>query len=280
MLTGEVCAVDHSFKITKHIAKVNSVLVFTALLTVTNEKGEIRVCSLVETKSHSQYELALKRTSNSLSLYGHAQPTVFYMDNMGDKEFLEKIFPSLCSNVVPIEKYAELEPLTLPNDITVSVKKSEQAIDNAMRTILDLLFDNDTIDPIVVGLDAEWNTETSDREYITGCGQTAVLQIALDSNIFILQIGNMLAGGHLPLLSKQVLANPCIIKVGHGVVADLKYLERTCQSPVPFQGAIDLGKFAKERLVTSTVQCSLADLCAVVLHQRLNKNVTQRVSTA
>lgn len=56
MLTGNVCAIDHSFKLTKHVAKVNGVQVF---LTVTNEKGEIWVCNLVASKAHSRFELAL-----------------------------------------------------------------------------------------------------------------------------------------------------------------------------------------------------------------------------
>ncbi|KAG6875262.1 hypothetical protein C0992_004529 [Termitomyces sp. T32_za158] len=280
MLTGEVCAIDHSFKLTKHIAKVNGVPVFIALLTVTNEKGEIRICDFVETKSHSQYEFALTQMSQSLNQYGHIQPTVFYTDNMADKEFLEKCFPSLCCGVIPVEKYAELNPFTLPGHINVSVKKSERAIEDAMCTILDLLSDNDTTSSIVIGLDAEWNIETSESGYITGRGQTAIIQIALDSNIFILQVGLMLAGKHLPLLLRQVLANPYIIKVGRGITADLKYLEQACQSSVPFQGALDLAQFAKDRLVVSTARCSLADLCATVLHQRLNKNITQRLSTA
>ncbi|KIK66743.1 hypothetical protein GYMLUDRAFT_69852 [Collybiopsis luxurians FD-317 M1] len=59
MLTGEICTIDHSFKVTKQIAKINGVQVFVALLTVTNEKGEIWLCNLVASKSHSQFELAL-----------------------------------------------------------------------------------------------------------------------------------------------------------------------------------------------------------------------------
>lgn len=66
-----------------------------ALLTVTNEMGEIRVCNLVATKAHSQFELALEYMRGSLERYGHDLPEVFYMDNMLDKEFLEKCFPSL-----------------------------------------------------------------------------------------------------------------------------------------------------------------------------------------
>jgi hypothetical protein len=93
------------------------------LLTVTNEKGEIQVCDLVATKAHSQFELALKRMQESLDLYGHSQPTLFYTDNMADKAFLEASFPSLRQNVVPVEKYSHLEPIAIPN-IHVLIKNS------------------------------------------------------------------------------------------------------------------------------------------------------------
>ncbi|KAJ7863662.1 hypothetical protein B0H13DRAFT_2354087 [Mycena leptocephala] len=75
LLAALICAIDHSFKLAKHIAKVNGEQIFIALLTITNEKGEIRVCNLVATKSHSQFELALNRMRESLILYGHDQPT-------------------------------------------------------------------------------------------------------------------------------------------------------------------------------------------------------------
>ncbi|KAJ3753482.1 hypothetical protein EV360DRAFT_74483 [Lentinula raphanica] len=52
---GRICAIDHSHKLAKHIAKVDGVPIFTALLTVTNDRGEIRVCNFVTTKSHSQF---------------------------------------------------------------------------------------------------------------------------------------------------------------------------------------------------------------------------------
>ena len=40
-------------------ADVDGEQVFTALLTITNEKGEIRTCNVVATKAQSQTELAL-----------------------------------------------------------------------------------------------------------------------------------------------------------------------------------------------------------------------------
>src|SRR6266516_5264262 len=94
---------------TKHIAKVNGVPTYPGLLTVTNEKGEIRVCALVATKSHSQFEIALKSMQESLHLYGHSQPAIFYPDNMADKQFLEASFPSLREDIIPVEKYAHLD---------------------------------------------------------------------------------------------------------------------------------------------------------------------------
>ncbi|GLB43789.1 putative essential for the formation of DNA replication focal centers [Lyophyllum shimeji] len=280
MLTGSICGIDHSFKLAKHVSKVDGVQVFTALLTVTNEKGEIRVCNLVATKSHSQFELALQRMRASLELYGHDQPDVFYTDNMADKEFLEKCFPSLRRDVVPIEKHSHLDPLSIPDHVQISVKRSITTIDDAMRTLLDLLPDDDEMGSLVIGLDAEWNIETSERGYVTGRGQTAVLQIAHGTNIFIMQIGQMLAGNQLPPLLKQVLANPRILKVGRCVAGDLKYLQQACRSDIPFVGGMDIARLARDRLLVPTARASLSDLSAAVLNRRLNKNVVERISTA
>src|SRR5277367_4315162 len=109
-------------------------MIFTGLLTVTNERGEIRVCALVATKSHSQFELTLKEMQLSLNLFGHSQPHVFYTDNMADKQFLEVSFPSLRGDVVPVEKYAHLDPLVIPTNIVVSMKDTSSAIDDTICT--------------------------------------------------------------------------------------------------------------------------------------------------
>ena len=110
---------------------------FTAIISVTNERNEIRVCNFVATKSHSQFELALKDVCNSLKLYGHPQPSIFYTDNISDKKFLEDCFPSLRQGVTPVEKYSHLEELVIPSDTAILVKNNSNAINDAMRTILD-----------------------------------------------------------------------------------------------------------------------------------------------
>jgi len=63
------------------------------------------------------------------------------------------------------------------------------------------------------------------------------------------------------------------------VSSDLKYLEMACHSPMPFTGALDLARFAKERLVVPNAKVSLADLCAATLQKRLPKNTPAHIST-
>ncbi|KAJ7462855.1 hypothetical protein FB451DRAFT_989406, partial [Mycena latifolia] len=234
LLTALICAIDHSFKLAKHIAKVNGEQVFIALLTITNQKGEIRVCNLVATKSHSQFELALNRMRESLHRYGHDQPEIFYTDNMADKDFLERCFPSLREDVIAVEKHSHLEALEIPTTISVIIMDEVDKIDEAMRSILHDIPEDDEDSKLILFLDSEWNVETSPRGYVTGRGTTAILQLAYKDKIYIMQIGQMLAGGRLPAVLKQVLQNPRILKVGRSVAADLKYLQDACASSLQF----------------------------------------------
>ncbi|KAJ7890219.1 ribonuclease H-like domain-containing protein [Mycena leptocephala] len=282
MLSGFVNGVDHSFKVAKHIAKVNGEQVFIALLTVTNEKGEIRVCNLVATKSHSQFELALTRMAESLRRYGHAEPAIFYTDNMADKEFLERCFPSLRNGVVPVEKYAHLPALEISPNVGVCVIKSRSEIDTAMRTILQDVPDDSDNDPrkIIIFLDSEWNVEISDRGYLTGRGQTAILQIGYKNMIYIIQVCQSENSSYCSSNFQLNTPNPRVLKVGRAVSGDLKYLERATHPSKPFVGAVDLAKMAKDRLVVPNAKIGLADLCAVTLGMRLAKNVPERTSSA
>lgn len=155
-------------------------------MTVANEKGEIQICNLVVSKAHSQFELALIRIKEFLHLYSHNQPSVFYTDDMADNEFLEKCFPSLQEDVVPVEKYASLELLVIPSDVHVAVLQSVDEINAAMQSILQLLPDSDAEGIVIIALDSEWNVEVSECEYVTGWGQTAILQIAFGRQIYII----------------------------------------------------------------------------------------------
>ncbi|KIK50165.1 hypothetical protein GYMLUDRAFT_253216 [Collybiopsis luxurians FD-317 M1] len=153
-------------QVTKQIVKINGIQVFVALLTVTNEKGEIRLCNLVASKSHLQFELALVRMQESLKIYGHASPLIFYTDNMADKEFLENAFPSLREDLVPIEKYSNLDPLIIPEgEVTVSSPlRTASDIDSRMQAVIQLLPDDDSDTQVVVSFDAEYNVEVSSQD--------------------------------------------------------------------------------------------------------------------
>ena len=90
----------------------------------------------------------------------------------------------------------------------------------------------------------------------------------------------MLSQNELPQQLKLLLSHPRVLKVGRLVNGDLVYLQKACNSPEPFVGGIDLAKLAKDRRVVPSAQCSLADLCAITLKKRLNKNIPERISQA
>lgn len=155
------------------------------MLTVTNRYGEIRVIALVATKSHAEFESALVKMHNSLEMYGHDPPKVFYTDNpAADKHFLESIFPSLTKNVTPVELYPTLGLFTIPPDVRVSVHSTATSINGACTRIMDDLDLDDSI-CLECGLDAEWNVNMT-------CGgdpePTSIIQIAYKKWMDVFQV--------------------------------------------------------------------------------------------
>lgn len=119
---------------------------------MTNELGQIRICDLVATKSHSQFERHLAQVRESLELYGHSQPEVFYTDDMKQHNLLSTVFPSLLKDVVPIEKYSNLQKMTFPPGVFIHTQSTAQGINDAIHSIMDSLGNSDTI---AVGFDME-----------------------------------------------------------------------------------------------------------------------------
>jgi 3'-5' exonuclease len=301
MLSGEICALDHSHKvnlsipthlavlyfltlskITKEIMKVHGQSIWVGLLTVTNQKAEVRVCDLAATKSHSQFELALKGMKESLKLYGHLPPKIFYTDNIwGDKQFLEESFESLRQNVIPVEKYSHLKALEILDDIQVVPKNNAAGIADVARIIIDSLPDDNNA-VTTIGFDSERNVTfhlaPSDKGKGKEQANTAVVTIGHNKHIYILQIGELMQAGKLPVEFVHMLADGRVKKVSHMVNADLIYLQKEMASEKQFKGATDLAKLAKECHLVSDARCSLQDLCAVVLKKRLDKNTPERIS--
>lgn len=84
----------------------------------------------------------------------------------------------------------------------------------------------------------------------------------------------------IPERLAMLLENPRILKAGRLVSSDLRQLQDTFKHPRSFVGALDLAKYAKDRHAIANAKCSLSDLCAIVLGKRLNKNVSERMSSA
>ncbi|KIK59019.1 hypothetical protein GYMLUDRAFT_262146 [Collybiopsis luxurians FD-317 M1] len=271
MLTGRICAIDHSHKLAKHITKVDGVPIFTALLTVTNDKGEIRICNFVATKSHSQFTDALKQMHQSLDLYGHQQPEIFYTDNMADKGMLEECFPSLLEDITPVEKHSNLPLLSVPVDI-IHVLSMTEEIDNALQALMEHLAPSDSY--LAVGFDTEWNVDVSEDGRVRGRGPTTVVQIALKDEVYILQ----LALQKLPHQLVMFLCERRILKAGRMANGDLHHLE-TLSGQGPFLGGLELGSFAKEWLLITDARVSLSDLTAEILGKCLPKNKAEQIST-
>ncbi|GBE79022.1 hypothetical protein SCP_0202190 [Sparassis crispa] len=121
MLPACVLSIDHSHKVPKHLGKVNGEAVFGALHTVVNEYGECRAINFTPTKAHDQFMPALSLIPHSLRKYGHTDVELVFTDNVhGDKAELERVFPSLSSQVSPVPSTSQTH-LALPNLWTVVI---------------------------------------------------------------------------------------------------------------------------------------------------------------
>lgn len=120
-------------------------------------------------------------------MYGHDQPQLFYTDNISDRLFLENSFPSLRKDVLIVDKYADLDPFEVTAaGISIFPKDTPQSINDAVSTILDdIPTDGGNI---AIGFDTEWNVEISPQGYVVQSGKTAVVQIAYQDRVYVLQV--------------------------------------------------------------------------------------------
>ncbi|PPQ75274.1 hypothetical protein CVT24_007402 [Panaeolus cyanescens] len=109
-------------------------------------------------------------------------------DNISDKPFLEAAFPSLRKGVIPVDKYGHLVPYVLPSHVQIHTRRDEAAINNTLSTIIDDLPVDETQPDLVIGFDCEWNVSISDNGSVFERGQIAIIQIAYQDRVFILQV--------------------------------------------------------------------------------------------
>jgi hypothetical protein len=155
---------------------------------MTNKFGEIRICDLVPTKAHSQFDIALTRMNQSINTYGLEKPRVIFTDNMADKPMLERHFPSLKDGVRPVTEFDGLPQFELPQNLVPKVCQTASQINDAVFTLIDTLSNQDG-ETLAVGLDTEWDVDiTARQEGVPDRCKTAILQIAHETGIWIIQV--------------------------------------------------------------------------------------------
>ncbi|KAF6741348.1 hypothetical protein DFP72DRAFT_1116992 [Ephemerocybe angulata] len=271
-------AMDHSHKVTKHIAKVAGEAVFIGLLTMTNEFGEIRICDLVPSKAHSQFDIALRRLLDSAKTFGMEPPQLVFTDNIADKPMLEQHFPSLLTGVKPVSLDGLL-PLEIPADVDVRVCRTTAQVNTAILGLVEQLEDGSAESMLTVGLDTEWNVDLdSRRRGVPERKQTAVMQLAHHNSIFIILLTEFLESNSIPPQLSTFLANPQVLKVGKNIAQDLQFLEEDFKSKQKFVGACDIGQLAKDKNMVETARVGLAELCKKALSCTLQKDQAIQVS--
>ncbi|KAF8633831.1 hypothetical protein AX17_004351 [Amanita inopinata Kibby_2008] len=278
MLSARLLQIDHSFKVPKHIARLNGVPVYEALHTSINEYSEIRSMTLTPTKAHNQFMPALAAVSASLKTYGHDPVEGVMTDNpRGDKAALEAVLPSLRKDIVPVPDPKAGATLSLPNDMTINMLLTEFQVKTRLESIMSTASGHKDVHAAV---DMEWPVNTT-----TGIqGHIAVISVTFGDEIFLIPLGSYIHQGylHLPHSLLTFLRTPCMRKVGVNIKSDLTRLFNNCGFKQgvdpPFVGALELAQLAKEKNAAPRANVGLADLCSAVLRKYLPKDPSIRIS--
>jgi hypothetical protein len=129
------------------MGKINGISTFLALYTVLNEYEEIRLQVIAHTKALSHLAPSFNSMIDTYKKLNFEMPKLFYTDNVaGDKQFLEKVIPSLLDNVehvhppmrylVTLNDLTSLPVASLPENIQVSISSDSVDIDSSCAVIL------------------------------------------------------------------------------------------------------------------------------------------------
>ncbi|GAA6036047.1 hypothetical protein JCM8097_006586 [Rhodosporidiobolus ruineniae] len=285
LLPATILALDHSFKLPKHIAKVNGEPVMTTALTMTQQDGGIRALWLLPTKAQADYAPGLIGVVEANKRYGYPATKVMFTDNTrGDGPFLERLVPSLTKDIAPAidtSPYSNLPLFETPK--TILRLYTIQAVDDRLKEIQAAISPGSQA---VVGLDAEWDVEQEEvggRTIVKSVGAPAVVQIAWGDIIYIIQLARIRRiSNRYPATLRQFLMNPQVLKLGVGVKADvtrvLSLYETFLSSPAA--GVLDLVSLAKSLSLGKLEKESLDYLVARYLGRYLSKPSSIRLSTA
>lgn len=164
---------------------MNSTQIFSALLSVGNEYGELKMLNLVPTKSHLHAEPALRRIGKNLTAHGNEDPKVFYSDNTkADAGLLGRCFGrSLSSNTNTTTPniITSLPPLKVPESIKTVYVDTLLGINEACCNLLRIV-ETSTVDTYT-GFDCEWPYNPNPCNFKQVAGKVCVIQMAFKDPI-------------------------------------------------------------------------------------------------
>ncbi|KAG2217995.1 hypothetical protein INT45_001538 [Circinella minor] len=257
MLGGEIFKGGHSFKIIKNMGAIIGEPTFTAMYTVVNEFGEIRLFQLVPTKSLNHLAPQFDAMMKPYNYYGHSEVKVFFMDNVkGDKHFLESRITSLRNNVKDVEQATtinndsntintNLPTMTIPESTTHFYIKDATIINRHCDSLIRKLMD----EIIVIGLDTEWNYNKTTKIK----GKVSIIQLAYEDIVYVFHLNNN--NSTLPMSLAALLRSDRILKTGKMVNDDLSKITRNFISSFTRNreeqeycwGGLELGSFCCDR---------------------------------
>ncbi|KAJ8582357.1 hypothetical protein M405DRAFT_876164 [Rhizopogon salebrosus TDB-379] len=280
MLPARVLAIDHSFKIIKRLGRVGNSPLFTALHTVVNEYSEIRSMLFTMTKGHDQYMPNLHEICASLKKFGHPEVQAVFTDNVrADRLELQRAFPSLLKDVIPVPPHSTLPPLEFPQQIwRITELSSTHQVNHRFDIIMN---HRTTANPhVTVAFDMEWPVNLQTGIY----GRVALIQVAYQNTVYLIKTAPFVENGFIKLPHSLLvfLRSPLFKKVGVNIGADFKRLQNDCgmdtRQSEPFVGQVELGGMAKERGAAVKKTAGLAELVATFLHRHLLKDPQVRIS--
>ena len=273
-LSGHILKWDHSFKLPKYMMKLEGTQMFTALFTVVNEWEQIRYQAFVPTKSLVHLRAGLEAIIVSLKQHGLPEPVLGFTDAVAqDIGIFVACMPSLGENVTPVQldQFADLPLLSLPDTVSIHILGSHHEIQSGCLNILQQLENDEST--LHIGFDMEWEFTTG----LSGTGpqKTALIQIALPTAVYLLQVCHL---QRFPSSLKTILHSTQIVKVGRNVGADLAKLARDFPDFIlptrkgrTYLGVIELGKLAAEKNAVSSANASLNVITAATLGCYLSK---------
>jgi hypothetical protein len=255
---------DASFKASRHLHQYHGQGIFKALITATNERGEIRMQFDVVTDGHDQFGGPLAELLKTLTAYGHPHPSLLFTDNPSkDDAYFKSRLPSLQTAQEEFNRLAsspihELAPSDV-DDGAVTVVSTVSDIKVQALSLHRLLKDLPPGER-VLALDTEWDTESSSHGMVYKSHPVAVIQLGYNEpgegpRALLLQV----RGKALPMPLIDIFKDPTITFTGRCVGADIARIGKdfNCKDEMSGVARIDLDTLAKNRGIVTGRSCTL-----------------------